>query len=133
MYPEILYAERALLAGAMGYLNKEDATTTILAAIRRILEDQVDLSPAMSARILRGSIGHMRPDERSSSVEALSDRELAVFRLIGEGMKSQDIARKARLEPQDHRYLPRAYPEKLGLRGRSELVRAAVRWVVLRL
>ena len=130
MYSENLYAERALRAGAMGYLNKEQATSAIIEAIRRVLDNKVYLSAAMSEKLLKRTIGQTGRDTSRSPINALSDRELAVFRLIGEGMKTQDIADQLHLSPKTVDTYRDRIREKLDLRGSSELVRSAVRWVI---
>jgi DNA-binding NarL/FixJ family response regulator len=131
MYSESLYAERALRAGAMGYLNKEHATSTIIDAIRKVLEDKLYVSPTMTEQLLQRAVGHTYPDQtRAARVAALSDRELAVFRLIGEGLKTQEIADRLNLSPKTIETYRDRIREKLNLRGTSELVRAAVRWLV---
>ncbi len=130
MYSENLYAERALRAGAMGYLNKEQATSTIIEAIRRVLDDKVYLSAAMAEKLLKRTIGQTNSDCGRSPIDALSDRELAVFRLIGEGMKTQEIANQLHLSPKTVDTYRDRIREKLDLRGSSELVRSAVRWVI---
>jgi DNA-binding NarL/FixJ family response regulator len=133
MYSDNLYAERALRAGALGYLNKEHATSTIIEAIRRVLDGKVYLSPAMTEKLLQRTVGQADADQGRRQVATLSDRELAVFRLIGEGMKTQDIAEKLNLSPKTIDTYRDRIREKLGLRGSTELVRTAVRWVIDRL
>ncbi len=109
MYGENLYAERALRAGAMGYLDKEQATRTIIEAIRQVLDGKVYLSSAMTEKLLRRSVGQ---DPGRLPIDSLSDRELEVFRLIGQGVKTQEIAAQNAPEPQDGRNLPRPNPRK---------------------
>ncbi|MBI3461502.1 MAG: response regulator transcription factor, partial [Planctomycetes bacterium] len=91
MYSEDLYAERALRAGAMGYINKEQATGKIIDAIRQVLDGKVYLSPAMSEKLLKRAVGHLGQDSGRAPIDTLSDRELDVFRLIGQGRKTQEI------------------------------------------
>src|SRR5262249_52136662 len=91
MYPDSLYAERALHAGALGYINKQEATGRIIEAIRCVLAGRVYLSELMADRLLRRRVGG-GPAPGSSPAEALSDRELQVFRLIGGGLTTAEVA-----------------------------------------
>jgi DNA-binding NarL/FixJ family response regulator len=91
MHSESLYAERALRAGALGYINKDRATDKIVGAIRQVLAGKVYLSDAMADRMLRRAVGG-RQEVARSLLEVLADRELEVFLLIGQGVKTADIA-----------------------------------------
>src|SRR6185436_19665644 len=94
MHSESLYAERALRAGARGYVNKDQATDTIIEAIRRVLEGKVYMSEAMTERLLHRAIGRGHAGITRSPLDVLADRELAVFRLIGEDVKTAEIAER---------------------------------------
>ncbi len=118
MYSEELYAERALRAGAVGYINKEEATGKIIEAIRQVLDGKVYLSPAMTEKLLKRSVGQAGGDAGRSPVETLSDRELEVFRLIGQGVKTPGDRCPAAPERQDRRDLPRSDPRETGAEGR---------------
>ena len=91
MYPETLYAERALHAGAMGYINKQEATSLIIEAIWCVLEGRLYLSGSMADLILR-RVATGGPAPGISPVESLSDRELEAFRLIGKGLMTAEVA-----------------------------------------
>jgi DNA-binding NarL/FixJ family response regulator len=97
MHSESLYAERALRAGALGYVNKDQATDRIVEAIRHVLEGKVYLSEAMAERMLRRAVGGAREEVTNSPLDVLADRELEVFRLIGEGVKTGEIAERLHL------------------------------------
>src|ERR1044071_5918316 len=84
MYDESLYAERALRAGSLGYIMKEEAIEQVLVAIRRVLAGEIFLSDKMKAKMLQ-QLATGKPKGVMSPIEALTDRELEVFRLIGEG------------------------------------------------
>src|SRR5205807_3084462 len=84
MYDESLYAERALRAGAMGYINKQEMSEKIIEAIRHVMEGKIYLSPRMTERLLQRAVG-ASPELARSPVETLSDRELEVFKMIGKG------------------------------------------------
>src|SRR6185369_9439696 len=90
MHSESLYAERALRAGALGYVNKDQATDRIVEAIRQVLKGKVYLSEAMTERLLHRTVAGAREEITRSPLDLLADRELAVFRLIGEGVKTAE-------------------------------------------
>ncbi|MGC1275369.1 MAG: response regulator transcription factor [Planctomycetaceae bacterium] len=128
MYPESLYAARAIRAGANGYITKENATASIIDAIRTVRDGKVFLTDELAERMLHGSIAGT--PEGGSLVAALSDRELEVFGLIGRGLKTGEIADRLHLSVhtvETHRQRIRT---KLALRTGAELGRAAVQWVL---
>ncbi|HEY8503107.1 MAG TPA: response regulator transcription factor [Gemmataceae bacterium] len=128
MYPENLYAERALRAGAAGYVHKGRATREILEAIRSVLAGQVYLSPDVSAQLLARMVGG-GPGGRSP-VEALSDRELETFGLLGRGLTTEQIAERMHLSPKTVETYRLRIKEKLGVRTVPELIRLAAEWVL---
>jgi DNA-binding NarL/FixJ family response regulator len=128
MHDEAIYAERVLRAGARGYIMKEAGGDNLLAAIRRIMRGEVYLSSAMSARILENLSGR-RPRGSSSPIEKLTDREFEVFRLIGQGKSTRDIAAQLNLSPKTVDVHRGHLKEKLELKDTTALVRHAVRWV----
>ncbi|HAO80693.1 MAG TPA: DNA-binding response regulator, partial [Verrucomicrobia subdivision 3 bacterium] len=94
MHEETLYAERALRAGAMGYVMKQEPAKAVKAAIRKVLGGDIHLSEKMASAML-GKLIHKRADEKPvSPIESLSNRELEVFRMLGEGKTSREIAEK---------------------------------------
>ena len=116
-------------AGASGYLNKQDSRDKMIGAIRTVLSGQLYLSQQMTDRLLGQAIG--RVDERHTSpVDSLTNRELEVFRLIGEGMTTGAIARKLYLSPHTIDTHREKIKSKLGLSNSGELQREAVMWVV---
>jgi DNA-binding NarL/FixJ family response regulator len=129
MYNESLYAERALRAGAMGYLNKEQATDRI-DVIRRVLEGKICLSDPLAEQLLSRTLGHGAPDLQRSPVETLSDRELEVFRLIGLGLGTQGISDKMRVSPKTVETYRARIKEQLNIASAPGLARRAVQWVV---
>src|SRR5271167_2027387 len=94
---ESLYAERALKAGALGYVSKDQATNKIVEAIRRVWQGKVYLSEAMVETMLRRTVGGGQEKITPSPLDALADRELEVFRLIGQGSKTAEIAERLHL------------------------------------
>jgi DNA-binding NarL/FixJ family response regulator len=128
MHSESLYAERALRAGALGYVNKDQATDRIVEAIRRVLEGKVFLSEAMTERLLHRAVGAGRAEAARSPAESLADRELEVFRLIGEGVKTADIAKRLHLSIKTVETYRDRIRRKLDLRDGMELAHYATRW-----
>ncbi len=128
MHDEAVHAERALRAGARGYIMKEAGGENLLAAIRQVLRGDVYLSPRMSARILEGLSG-TRPRGSSSPIEKLTDREFEVFQLIGQGKSTRDIADQLHLSPKTVDVHRSHIKEKLALNDVTALIRHAVRWV----
>ena len=129
MHEEELYAERAMRAGARGYVRKRETSKNILAAIRRVLEGGIyiseKLSNTMAVKFLEGqeAVGIAR-----SRVEQLSDRELEVFHLLGQGRSTSQIAEQLHLSLKTvQAYCVRA-KEKLGLSTAAELLREAILW-----
>ena len=128
MHDEVIYGERALRAGARGYIMKEAGGEKLLAAIHRVLSGQVYVSEQMSARILDGLSGK-KPRGSSSPIEKLSDREFEVFQLIGQGKSTRDIAGQLHLSPKTVDVHRAHIKEKLELADATALVRHAVRWM----
>src|SRR6266705_4372256 len=130
MHSESLYAERALRAGALGYINKDQATDKIVDAIRRVLEGTVYLSDAMAEKMLHRAVGGGREEVPRSPLDALADRELEVFRLIGQGVKTAQIAERLHLSVKTIETYRDRIREKLDLRDGAKLARAATVWVL---
>ena len=130
MHGEALYAERALRAGALGYVNKDQATDAIVDAIRRVGDGKVWLSDAMTERLLRRSVGPGRDPATESPVAALADREFEVFRLIGKGTKTIDIAERLHLSVKTVETYRARIREKLNLADGTQLVHFATQWVL---
>ncbi len=129
MHDESLYAERALRAGAQGYLMKNQPIQTVRAAILKVLSGDVFLSEKMSTSVL-AKLLLGKKDEPVSSVDQLSDRELQVFQMLGEGKSSRQIAEALDLTiPTIHSFRNRI-KEKLHIQNASELVLHANQWVV---
>jgi len=129
MHEEELYAERAMRAGARGYVRKRETSKNILAAIRRVMEGGIyvseKLSNNMALKFLKGQEAVGIPRSR---VEQLSDRELEVFQLLGQGRSTSQIAEQLHLSLKTvQAYCVRA-KEKLGLTTAAELLREAILW-----
>jgi DNA-binding NarL/FixJ family response regulator len=130
MHSESLYAERALRAGAMGYVNKDQATDTIVEAIRRVLDGKIWLSPPMTERMLQRTVGAGRLRVTQSPVDDLSDRELEAFQLIGRGRTTEQIATEMHVSPKTVETFRARIKDKIGLSNVSELVRYATQWSI---
>ena len=130
MHSESLYAERALRAGALGYINKDQATDRIVEAIRRVLEGKVYLSEAMAERMLQRAVGGAREEVTCSPVDFLADRELEVFRLIGGGVKTAEIADRLHLSVKTVETYRDRIRQKLHLDDGTILAHYATQWVL---
>lgn len=129
MHDENLYAERAIQAGAMGYINKQESTERVVDGIRTVLNGQIYLSDRMANRLLSRVVG--RPAEvKSSPVESLTNRELQVFEMLGHGNSVREIARRLHLSPKTVERYRENLKQKLGLNSASELLRHATQWVL---
>ena len=130
MYPDSLYAERAIRAGALGYINKDNSTGRILDAIRTVRNGDVYLSEEATKRLLNKTIG--RADLNGQpSVESLSNRELEVFKQIGSGQTTNQIAAQLHLSVYTVDTYRRRIKQKLSLQNAAELVNAAAQWVLV--
>ncbi|MEY2546288.1 MAG: hypothetical protein QOG48_1405 [Verrucomicrobiota bacterium] len=126
MHDEALYAERALRAGARGYVMKRETTKNVLTAIRRVLAGDVYVSERVVNAMARRM--NSRKPNAATPVEQLSDRELEIFRLLGQGRTTSQIAEDLHLSLKTvQAYCARA-KEKFGVNSLSELLRAAIRW-----
>jgi len=129
MHDESIYAERAIRAGANGYIMKQEATEKVLVAIRRILQGEVYLSDRLTSTMLQQYVrGESLP--RKSPLVNLTDRELEVFRLIGEGRGTRQIAEELHLSVKTIESYQAHIKEKLALRNARELVQHAIEWIV---
>jgi DNA-binding NarL/FixJ family response regulator len=125
MHDESIYAERALRARANGYIMKQEATEKVLVAVRRILSGDIYLSDRMANKLLHQYISGGSAD-MNSRLSALSDRELEVFRLIGEGCSTRQIAEKLHLSIKTVETYQAHIKDKLSLRSGRELVQHAI-------
>jgi DNA-binding NarL/FixJ family response regulator len=128
MHDELLYAERALRSGARGFLMKEAGSEKMLAAIRHVRAGNVYVSERMSAKILDAFSGN-RQRGADSPIQKLSDREFEVFRMLGEGRTTKEIAGRLHLSTKTVAVHRGHIKEKLGVQSATELMHQAVRWV----
>ena len=129
MHDESIYAERAMRAGANGYIMKQEATEKVLIAIRRILQGDVYLSDRLTTTMLQQYV-RGGAHTKSSPLLNLTDRELEVFRLIGEGHGTRQIADELHLSVKTIESYQAHIKEKLALRNARELVQHAIEWTV---
>lgn len=127
MHDEGLYAERALRAGAMGYLMKQEAGEKIIVAIQRLLQGEIYLSDKIKERMLHRFV-NKKGDGMVFSIDTLSDREMEVFQLIGNGYSTRQIAQKLNLSSKTIDSYREHLKLKLNLDSGAELVRHAIQW-----
>jgi DNA-binding NarL/FixJ family response regulator len=127
-FQESLYAERACRAGALGYLNKQESSEKMIEAIRTVLAGERFLSPEISRRLISQALGSS--DRRRTPIEQLTDRELEIFRMIGEGLSTGLIANRLFLSTHTIDTHRENIKRKLALNSAAELSRAAVQWLL---
>lgn len=130
MYEENVYAERALQAGAMGYLNKQFSRDSLIEAIRTVLSGNTYLSAEMTARIVNSRVGGRGLEVGKSAVEKHSNRELEVFTLIGQAQTNRAIAQQLHISIHTVDTYREKLKTKLNQSNSSELNRYAVQWVL---
>jgi DNA-binding NarL/FixJ family response regulator len=129
MQDEALYAERLLRLGVSGYVMKNVASTDFLGALRKVARGQKHVSAAMGERLLSQVARGRTVAQSEDPVSALTDRELEVFRLIGDGISTREISERLNLSMKTVDAHRRHMREKLNLRSTSELIRYATQWV----
>ena len=129
MHDEAVYGERALRAGASGYIMKQEATEKVVTAIRRVLAGEVYVSDGMAAKMVSKLVGGGTSKKTGSPIESLSDRELEVFRMIGEGFNTREMAEKLHLSVKTIETYRAHIKDKMGLQDANELLRSAIQWV----
>jgi DNA-binding NarL/FixJ family response regulator len=127
MHDAFLYAERALHAGARGYIMKQEAMEKVVSAVREVLAGKIYLNEQVKDHILTNLAIHPESREKSP-LERLTDRELEVFRLLSQGLSSREIARRLNVSIKTIGTYRERIKEKLNLKHSVELVRYAVHW-----
>lgn len=127
MHDESVYAERVFAAGARGYLMKKESAAKVIPALREVLAGKRHMSDAMKEKMLDRLVDGEKPEE-GSPVESLSDRELEVFSLIGQGLKTGEVAEKLHLSVKTVESYREQIKVKLKISTASELTRYAVEW-----
>ena len=127
MQEEKVFAERALRAGARGYITKQRATRDIIAAIRRILGGEIYLSESIASAVISRLTSN--PQALSDSVtDSLTDRELQVFELTGIGLSTREVAERLQVDVKTVETYRARLKEKLNLKDGTELLKLAIRW-----
>ena len=132
MHDELTWTERTLAAGALGYVQKSEATKNIVVAIRRVMSGRPYLSESTSERMMQRMVGIGARERFVTPVDRLSDREIEIFDRIGRGMTTQQIGESLFLSPKTVQTYRQRIKEKLGLDTAAELSTQATRWVVER-
>ncbi|MCU0575762.1 MAG: response regulator transcription factor [Desulfobacterota bacterium] len=128
MHDETLYAERALRAGARGYIMKQEAVDKVLVAIRKVLKGEIFVSDRITTKMLETLISG---DAKGAStpLDLLSNRELTVFRMIGQGLKTSQIADTLHLSVKTIESYRSHIKEKLRLHTGTDLMKYAIQWL----
>ena len=127
MHSESLYGDRALRAGAMGYVMKSEPATTVVAAIRKVLSGNVHISEKM-ATLMVSKLVKGEQDQIPSPLEALSDRELEVFRMLGQGKGTREIAQEMNVALPTISSFKNRIKEKLNFKNSTEMILYAMQW-----
>jgi DNA-binding NarL/FixJ family response regulator len=128
MHDEAFYAQRALRAGALGYVMKRETSGKVIEALRRILVGELFVSPAIAEQAAEKFL-RTQAVASNSPLDSLTDREIEVFRLIGQGLENRRIAEDLHLSMKTVQTHCAHIKEKLGLENATVLMREAVRWV----
>ena len=129
MHDEAIYAERALRAGALGFVMKQSGSELLIQSIHKVLDGRIAVSPEMAERMLQAAAGR-KSDVEKNPVAQLTDREFEIFQLIGEGLDGPAVAERLSISAKTidvHRANIRS---KLGLKNAAELSNFAIRWTV---
>ena len=129
MHDESLYGERALRAGAKGYLNKQEATKKVVDAIRRILRGEIYVSEKLSSALVQRVAGS-KPTSGGSPVDVLTDRELEVFQLLGQGLAVREVAERLFVSAKTVEAHREHIKQKLNFKTSSELLRFAIQYTL---
>ncbi|MGA2265125.1 MAG: response regulator transcription factor [Phycisphaerae bacterium] len=128
MRDESFYAERVLRAGARGYITKEEGGKAVIEGIRKILQGQIFLSERMASKMIGLLVGSDGP-AATPSVKSLTDRELEIFELIGQGLPTRTIASQLHVSPKTVESYREHIKRKLKLDNASQLLKHAIEWV----
>jgi DNA-binding NarL/FixJ family response regulator len=127
--PESFFAERAIRAGAKGYITKQEATKNVIMAIRKVLDGGLYLSQKMNDKLLNSLLGENKADANISPIDRLSDREFEVFLLLGHGRETRQIAEQLYISAKTVETYRLRIKEKLNIVTNSELLQHAFQWV----
>ncbi len=130
MHPDSLYAERSLRSGALGYINKTHTTSHLLDAIQQVRDNHIYLSEDTTKRMLQHMVGHIENKTSNTPCEVLSNRELEVFMLIGEGLPTARIAERLNISTHTVETHRLRIKSKLDIKSATELATMATRWLI---
>jgi len=130
MHDEAVYGERAIRAGAKGYIMKKEAMDKLLTAIHRVLAGEVYVSDTLAARLVNKLLHPASAKESEPGVQSLSEREFQVFRLIADGIGPSEIAQRLSLSVKTVETHREHIKEKLGLKSGAELTRYSLQWAM---
>lgn len=128
MYDESLYAERAILAGASGYIMKQEAIPVVVKAIRHVLDGNLYASEKLKEKVFQRMVSRKKRLDEKFPLEPLTNRELEVFRLIGNGLSTKEITEQMHISHKTVGTYRENIKNKLGLKHYTELVKFAVHW-----
>jgi len=128
MHEENLYAERAIKAGAKGYIMKNDLTDNIVKAIRSILSGNLYLSETITSKLLNHMVNEEEEKDDETEIKKLSDREFEVFQFISKGVKTSDIAKEINISVKTVEAHKLRIKNKLNLKSSTELNKYAIEW-----
>ena len=130
MHDESLYGERALRAGAKGYLTKQEATKKIIDAIRRVLRGDIYVSEQLAGSLVRKVAGGNKQDAGGTPVDVLTDRELEVFQLLGQGLTVKEVAERLFVSAKTIEAHREHIKQKLNFKTSNELLRFAIQYTL---
>ena len=128
MHEETFYAERVLKAGAKGYITKEEGTEKVVDGIRSVLKGNIYLSENMREKMILKMVGSPGNSEEDA-ISTLTDRELQIFELIGQGMPTREIAKRLHVSVKTIESHRENIKEKLGVSSATDLLKTAIEWV----
>ena len=128
MHEENLYAERAIKAGAKGYIMKNDLTDNIVKAIRSILNGNLYLSETITSKLLNHMVNEEKDKDDEVEIKKLSDRELEIFQFISKGVRTSDIAKEINISVKTVEAHKLRIKNKLNLKSSNELNKYAIEW-----
>jgi DNA-binding NarL/FixJ family response regulator len=128
MRDEAFYAERVLRAGARGYITKEEGPGKVIEGIRNILGGQIHISERMSSKVIRKFVDG-RSEEAATPVDRLTDRELEVFEMVGNGLPTREIAGRLHISPKTVDSHREHIKQKLKIDNATELLKQAIQWI----
>ncbi|MFO7974584.1 MAG: response regulator transcription factor [Candidatus Hydrogenedentota bacterium] len=129
VHDEMLFAERCLRAGASGYIQKEEATEKLIEAIHQVIQGKIYSSESVSEQVMN-QLASAHAEGPASPIDTLSNRELQVFELIGQGYSTREVAEQLHLSRKTIETYREKIKEKLNIDTGSQLVQRAVQWVL---